>query len=213
MEFLKKHYRGLALSFLIGVLLPAAIGPTIQADVSSDNVFVNTETVEEVIIQYHLISNSYVNMYLELVTNESYQDYEATAFVNDEDCSNANVTTYCLAVIMNDLLVDFEEKLRDMENSYDVYSEDIENPTSVSEAVTQAIGQRGQINNEIEAARDTLDVTLSIYNQVQTVYPMHKEMADLIINLEEYRDNLAAVRSQVELYPSRFNNATSATCK
>lgn len=213
MDFIKKHYRGLVLSFLIGVLMPAALGPTIQANVSSDNVFEGTQSVEEVIIQYHLIANSYVNMYLELVTNENYQDYDATAFVSEEDCSDGNVTTYCLAVIMNDLLVDFEEKLRSMENSFDVYSEDSGSPTSVTQAVTQAIGERDRINSEIEAARDTLDLTLSVYNQVQTVYPMHKEMADLITNLEQYRDNLAAVRSQLELYPSRFNNATSPTCK
>jgi hypothetical protein len=213
MEFLKKHYRGIVLSFLIGVLMPAAIGPTIKADVSSDNVFSGTDTVDEVIVQYHLIANAYTNIYLVILTDENYQDYSATSYVPASDCSNANVTTFCLAVLLDGLLVDFEEKLRDMENDYDVTTEEGASGSTINSAITQALSNREKIDIEIQAARDTLDLTLAVYNQVQTVYPIHKELADIIANMETYRDNLAAIRSQMELYPSKFNNATSATCK
>ena len=193
--------------------MPAAIGPTIKADVSSDNVFSGTDTVDEVIVQYHLIANAYTNIYLVILTDENYQDYSATSYVPASDCSNANVTTFCLAVLLDGLLVDFEEKLRDMENDYDVTTEEGASGSTINSAITQALSNREKIDIEIQAARDTLDLTLAVYNQVQTVYPIHKELADIIANMETYRDNLAAIRSQMELYPSKFNNATSATCK
>lgn len=211
MDFLKKHYRGIALSFLIGVLMPAALGPTLKADVSSDNFFDGIDTVDEVVVVYHILANDSTNLALTLLTDEEYQDYSSTDYVNPEDCSVSNVSTYCLAVSLNELLVHFEEKLRSMENDYDVDANtDI---SSLNSAITQALYDREQIEIEIQAARDTLDLTLAVYNQIQTVYPLHKEMADLIGNMETYRDNLAAIRGQMELYPSRFNNATSATCK
>ena len=211
MDFLKKHYRGIALSFLIGVLMPAALGPTLKADVSSDNFFDGIDTVDEVVVVYHILANDSTNLALTLLTDEEYQDYSSTDYVNPEYCSVSNVSTYCLAVSLNELLVHFEEKLRSMENDYDVDANtDI---SSLNSAITQALYDREQIEIEIQAARDTLDLTLAVYNQIQTVYPLHKEMADLIGNMETYRDNLAAIRGQMELYPSRFNNATSATCK
>jgi hypothetical protein len=213
MEFFKKHYRGIAISFLIGVLLPAALGPSLKADISSENYFQGVETVDEVVVQYHLISNVFVNMYLDLITDSDFQDATALAYVDPLECSFFNQSTYCLAVLMDDLLVDFEEKLRAMENDYDVSSATGADINSLSSAVTQALNDREKIDHEIQVARDTLDLTLAVYNQVQTVYPLHKELADLVGNMESYRDNLAAIRSQLELYPSKFNNATSATCK
>jgi len=212
-DFIKKHYRGLVLSFLFGILLPPALGSNLSANVTSENAFAGIESVDEVVVQYHLLANAYTNSYLEALTNEAYQDYNATAYVSSEECSNGNVTTYCLAVLMNDLLVDFELKLNSMKDQSDFSHLDGSSINSLEEGLGKALSDQNKIEQEIEAARDTLDLTLSVYNQVQSVYPLHKELADLIANMETYRDNLAAIRGQMELYPSRFNNATSPTCK
>lgn len=212
-EFFKRHYRGLMLAFLVGVLLPPALSGNLSASVADSNHFEGLETVDEVVIQYHLLANDLTNAYLLTLTDESYQEANATAYVGDEECSNKNVTTYCLAVAMNELLVDFELKLRSMENELDLEPEEGETMNTLESGIGKALADRNKIDREIQAARDSLDLTLAVYNQVQSVYPLHKELADLISNLEGYRDNLASIRGQMELYPSRFNNATSPTCK
>lgn len=199
------------LSFLIGVLLPAAMSGNLKANISEDNFFEGIETVDEVVVKYHLVANSYVNYYLTNVTDEEIQDYSVTAYVADDECSNENLTTYCLSVIMNELLVDFELKLRSMEGEISFPTD--QGTPSFSEAFSMALNDRAKIDREIQAARDSLDLTLAVYNQVQSVYPLHKELADLIGNMETYRDSLSAIRSKMELFPSRFNNATSPSCK
>ncbi len=211
-NFLKKHYRGLALSFLIGTLISPLFGQGLKADITNANFFEGIDSVDEVVVQYHLLVNEAVNKYLEKLTDEDYQDYEATAYVSADECSDANVSTYCLAVLLNEYLLDFELKLRSMETDLDLYDEEDTAITDLDSAFVKVLNDNAKIDREIKVARSSLDLTLAVYNQVASVYPLHKEMADLILNMENYRNNLAEIRRQMELYPSRFNNATSPYC-
>ena len=71
----------------------------------------------------------------------------------------------------------------------------------------------GTAESEITAARDSLDLTLAVYNQAQLIYPVHQSFVELQKSLEGFRDALADVRDVIEPYPGRFNDALTITCQ
>lgn len=216
------HYsvKWLLLAFVAGFILPRAYGDfglASSTDASSD--YDEYETVDEALKAYHLATNTITNYYLENLMNE---DAAQNGYVNfppeDGTCEamGSNVSTYCLAVILNDNLVEFEKYLLSHKNELDTSTSNTEDeaaPVTLDEALQQATEQRRTFEDQKEAAEDALDLTLAIYNQVQVVYPIHKELLTTISDLEDYRSNLAAIRDIIEKYPSKFNGASTAQCK
>jgi len=70
-----------------------------------------------------------------------------------------------------------------------------------------------KIQNELVAAKNTLDQTLSAYDQLRTAWPMHLKYKEIYSLLEEYRDHLVDVRHQTDLFPSKFIDMTTTSCK
>lgn len=69
-----------------------------------------------------------------------------------------------------------------------------------------------RIDTEIDIARQTLDQTLGTYSEMQMALPLHQKYKKIIKSLETYRDGVADIRRQIDLYPSTFLNVTSSQC-
>lgn len=214
-----KYLKWFALAFVAGFLLPRSYGPLLSADVLKSKY--DGGTLEEVITQYHLDQNEIVNEnYLALLLDEDFAQSGYVAYPpnlegsTEPNCEN-NVSTFCLAVALNANLEEFEKFLVNHQDSLDFSPDDDETtgPTSIQEAFNEASTQRTTVDEQIQLATETMDLTLAVYNQVQLVYPVHVEMLKLVENLDDYRGNLAEVRNIIELYPSKFNGASTAQCK
>ena len=68
------------------------------------------------------------------------------------------------------------------------------------------------IDQEIKIAKKALDQTLSAYDQLRLVWPMHVRYKQIYKDLENYRDKIVDIRRQVDLYPSRFIDLTTTKC-
>lgn len=219
-----KWVKWFALAFVAGLLLPRSYGPLLSAN-SLDGIYDDYTNLDEVIKAYHLNSNAIVNYYLERLLDPNQAEYGYVSYPPDlpnEDgapipnCSENNVSTFCLAVALNENLEDFGKYLQKHQNDVDFgTAEDGDASTLVTlnDALKMASSQRNTVDAQVQLSEETLDLTLAIYNQVQLVYPLHAEMLTLIENLDDYRSNLAELRNLIERYPSKFNGASTAQCK
>ncbi len=215
---IKTSLKWFALAFVAGFLLPRTYGPLLGADVLESTY--DGYTLEEAIKDYHLTANTKVDTYLSLLLDPEYADAGLVSYPpnlegsTEPNCED-NVSTFCLAAALNDNLEEFEKFLINNQNSLDFGPADdgSTEPVTIQDAFKEASAQRSTVDEQIQLAQETMDLTLSVYNQVQLVYPVHVEMLKLIENLDDYRGNLAEVRNIIELYPSKFNGASTAQCK
>lgn len=219
-----KWIKWFALAFVVGFLLPRSTGSLLSAN-SLDGIYDEYDGLEEVIKAYHQNANGIVDYYLERLLDPNQAEYGYVSYPPDlpdeegapiPDCGESNVSTFCLAMALSDNLEEFEKYLQKNQNTLDfgTASDSEENTlTTLKDALKEASSQRSLVDNQVQLASETLDLTLAVYNQVQLVYPLHTEMVTLIENLEDYRSNLATVRGLIEQYPSKFNGASTAQCK
>jgi hypothetical protein len=185
------------------MLMPQLQGSFAQADVSVGTY--GDGTFEEDLIELHKTMNDTTNYYLDnlLSSDVVVVDYVS----NPEDCTGENFSTYCLAVVLNTELSAFEMTISER-------SKELEpGTTNLEDALTQGATRTNFIETELFAARETLELTLSVYNEIQNVYPMHKALQTTIVNMQGYRKNLMKLRDLVELYPSKFNDASTIQCQ
>ena len=204
---------------MAGLILPQVSSNVLSADIfdlginndlaETVNGIYEGKSIEDAIFLYHSNANKTLNEFLERITDEDEPNVELVAY--DEDCDENNISTFCLAVKLNEDLLHLELYLLTQKDSID--SSLLESTTTLDEAITVSAQNQEMIEREVEYAKDTLDLVLAVYNQVEVVLPVHKEFVELIKNLEEYRSNLATIRSSIELYPSKFNGATTLQCK
>jgi len=208
------------LAFAIGFLVPHSTGGFLLTDateVPSD--YDEYATVDLAMQAYHIYNNYVVNWYLDSLLNP---DQAQSGYVSyppeDSECEafGTNVSSYCLAVILNDNLKQYEiylakhkDELAAQTNADGTDSGTI----TLDEALKSATEQRRTFEDQAKVSEDALDLTLALYNQVQIVYPVHKELDTLRSNLEDYLKNLANLRDVIEKYPSKFNGASTAQCK
>lgn len=208
-----KWLKWFALAFVTGALFSFNYGPNLSASITGadqSSIYDDYASMEEAIKAYHLANNVTVNEFLEKLLDPNLTD-QVVYPGDDAECTD-NVSTYCLAVVLNTNLVQFEIYLQKNQNKFsDTLFED--GVISLDDAFTVASSQRSTVDEQVLLSEQTLDLTLAVYNQVQLVYPVHKEMLNLIQNLDDYRGNLADIRNVLEKYPSKFNGASTAQCK
>lgn len=218
--FFKKHGVLLAVSFILGVLIPNTIAPSLRASVTS-NPYSRAGQWEDAVVEYHIKANQITNEFLKVLTTEEEPDVSFPG--EPEGCGRDNVSTYCLAVQLNDELHLLERDLIlrrseiQLENTIlgdDEGGDEAAEPIfQIEEVIVANLTKTERIDNEIQSARDALELTLAVYNQAQLVYPIHREFEELIKNLEAYRDALAKLRTQIEGFPGKFNDATTPVCQ
>jgi hypothetical protein len=216
MKFFKKYLKFFVLAFALGFLAPYAKPELFSADtINADNYYeTNYSSLEDAIVAYHLKTNEITNQYLSMLMNEEAATYGYVEMPpSDENCTGDNVSTYCLAVALNKNLVDFEKYVASKKSALDMSDDTFSGGKTFDESVDNIYEQTITLDDQLAIAGDSLDLTLAVYNQIQIIFPVHKELTDLIKNMTAYRDNLAKVRSIIELYPGKFNGATTAQCK
>ncbi len=166
-------------------------------------------SLEEAAIAFHTEMNDITNDYIKKLLKTSSPNVSYPG--EESKCESDNVSTYCLAVKLNAELTTFEKEIADRQ---DDFKEATDTSTYTIDEATQHIAERRNfIEDEINAARETLGLTLATYNEMQNVYPIHRELVALIKNLEKYRSNLADIRDKIAYYPAKFNDATTIECK
>lgn len=182
-------------------------------------VYDSYETIDEAMQAYHITTNEIVNQYLERLLDPDNAQLGYVSYPPDDgecDATGTNVSTYCLAVVLNKNLEQYEIYLSKNKDKLNVSrnSDGSDAGTiTIDDALQQATEQRRTVEDQMSVSEDALDLTLAIYNQVQIVYPVHSELVTMIGNLEDYRKNLASLRDIIDKYPSKFNNASTASCK
>ncbi len=220
---IKPHFwsiKWFALAFAIGLLLPRMDGGfSLTAVTETPSDYDEYATVNEAMQAYHLAANEITNWYLGRLLNPNAVEYGYVSYPpEDSECEafGSNVSTYCLAYILNENLKQYgiylEKHKDDIDATTNAAGEDT-GPISFSDAWEQVAEQQRSFSTQGELSEDALDLTLAIYNQVQIVYPVHKELTTVISNMEDYLKNLKSLRDVIEKYPSKFNGASTAQCK
>ena len=229
-NFFIEYGRFFLLAFVLGFLIPRFDGGALQASTLSFDDYSETyrgmESLDEMILAFHKNMNDTTNDYIErlLASEKPNVLYPAS----DEDCKmGSNLSTYCLAVVLNENLLAFETVLLERKDTLaeleDLASAEAETeegedassdrPDTLDTALQFANQQALVVVEQMQNAEDTLDLTLAVYNQIQIVWPLHVELEDFRANLEGFRDSLADVRDVIEGYPGKFNGASTAQCK
>ena len=215
MHYKVKWFKWFVLAFAIGFFIPKNSADLFLASTSTYDKY---ETAGDALLNYHIKVNDTVNIFLKNLFEA--KTIEVSYPSEDNKCGEkgSNLSTYCLAVLLNEELIQYHIYLESHKDELNVdeANEDEESdtgPLTIREALDKATEQRTSFEDQEELAEQALDLTLAIYNQVQVVYPVHTELSILISNLENYRSNLAKIRDVIEFYPSKFNGASTAQCK
>lgn len=211
-----QYGRFFLLAFALGFMMPRLSPVLLKTSVTE---YASAENLDTLIVGYHLQVNEITNGYIERLLASENPDVLYPP--SDEGCDDENLSTFCLAKALNESLTAFEKELMSRKSeledlsstSEDTESEEGASVLTFGDALLKASQQKSVVEGQMQSAEDALDLTLAVYNQLQVVYPIHKEMLTFRTNLESFRDNLSLVRNVLELYPSRFNGATSAQCK
>lgn len=167
-------------------------------------------TLREAVVAYHKNMNTLFNEHLELMLSGK-GDLNPPG--ENEECSDKNVSTYCLSLRA---VEEYQAFLEAMKTHRGYYDNPVTEEKSSSLDVKQQLDLYNQrdnlIDGQIVLAQKVLDVTLATYNELQIFYPLHVEYTELIKHLEKYRDGLAEIRREVEKYPDTFHNVSTTQC-
>ena len=211
--FFIQYGRWFVLAFILGVLLPRANPDFFKADTTA-NAYEDYK-LEDALVAYHLNVNEVTNAYLDMLLDPDAAKLGYVQYPSDESLCDgrSNFSTYCLSVVLNQELTQFEENMNTRVNQFDLENGDFSEVTNLQSALQAATSQRELLQEQVSTAEDALDLNLAVYDQIQTVYPIHVELTKFIQNLEDYRNNLAALRDELAPYPAKFNGLTSTDCK
>lgn len=207
--YVSGNFKMLITAFVLGILVPYLSPMFVFADVTQ----FDGKSLEAAAISYHQQVNKTVNDFLERLIATDNPD--VTYVSSDEGCGSGSASTYCLAVALNPILTEYITYLegkRDSIAASDLGFDENEAPT-LDQALSASVTRDTLIDSEVSAATETLDLTLAIYNQIQLVYPTHKELEALVDSLQDFNDGLADIRDFVETFPGKFNDATTIQCK
>lgn len=174
--------------------------------------------------KYHTNMNKMFNRYIDKLLDEEL-DREATAPPQNGDCTEDNVSTYCLSMEAVDEYQAFIEGLKTHEGFYNDKIEDTEAADAETEGYLETLdviyaesafdeyAQRiSLVDSQRDIALQVMDTALATYNELQVFYALHVEYEGMIEALEAYRDGLADVRKQVEKYPIKFTDRSTTDC-
>lgn len=180
----------------------------------------NLQGLQAAIALYHKNVNDLFNAKMKLLIKRKGTDalpYNQNGDLNPEGCDDQNVTTFCLSVAALDYFEDFEvamaKRAKRFWNEEEV-EENVNDPksTSINDIlITQSLRAEA-ISQELKIAEIALDRSLAAYNELRVAYPIHKQYEQIIVDLTKYRDALADVRDEIELYPSKLLDASTPSC-
>lgn len=192
----------------------------------------STLNLEEVMIAYHDYINETFNIYIEKMlktTAKNPNDPNGKPLKNAEEClkNSENFSTYCLAVrLLGDdtrpqdagyfsykkALTLRKNQIFDNEQQKSDAQKTLINAMDSATAIRNVIARQTSIEREIKISKESLDRTLAAYDELYKAWPMHQKYTSIFKTLTVYRDKLAELRSQIDEFPARFIDVTTAQC-
>lgn len=211
-HFFLQYGRFFLLAFFIGFLWPRFSGANVQTDSIDYSTY---SSIDSIVLAFHKDVNETTNEKIAQLITSTRPNVLYPA--SDSDCTDDNLSTYCLAYVLDGKLLAFEQALQSRKSNLSELQEQANQAENSLNTLTDAIQfanqQSAVVDEQMKNAEAAVELTLAVYNQIQIVYPLHTELKSFVGNLEAFRDNLATVRNVIEGYPAKFNGASTAQCK
>ncbi len=231
---MSKPFFSLRFGFLIGCILLVVIA-LFYSNILAGNALKESESydflqeegnVPAMMKAYHSFVNDTFNEQFERL-NDAFKDgpneetkklLKPPKLEDNETCNSDNLSTYCLAEKLTQTFSAYSEAMiantslftesGECESGY----EDEDSPATVDEVTQYASSRTTFISQELEHAKQTLDMSLAVYNEFQTAYVMHRKYEEILESLQKYEASLYRIRKDVEKYPMKFVNVSTPNC-
>src|SRR3989339_1200746 len=145
----------------------------------------NRTSLNDLSAAHHKYMNDLFNSKVKKIKDLSVITTETTADITS--CSEDNISTYCLATQGSEELKAYILALKDFDSQG--LAIDTQSNNSIQNYVyTQGETSEVNISQEIDAAIESFDLALTLYDGYLKNYQMHKEYKKIIEDLEKYRD-------------------------
>lgn len=191
---------------------------------------------EDLIAEYHDSLNDYLNEKMDILLStenenttkdqEKLPDKEPDGRRDFRSCPPNYTSTWCVSMAMTDEYYRLREKLLEkrrglvtnLQNAQKKALEKLKERSKESlapqyqdyVAAVQEID--AMIEKELAVAQKTLELAVAAYDELHFAWAMHKKYMTLIDQLEDYRNALASIRDEVELFPVTFFNVQTPQC-
>lgn len=172
-----------------------------------------SRSFEDLSSEYHSAVNQIMNGYMKV-----FADGKAVIAPpkNPSECDalgpTMNVSTYCLFLRIDRIYQAYTATLSILENtSLERLQNILDDRQDVSANYYAARSE--WVKREFAATQKALDAGLQAYSELLLQYPMHQEYQKTIALLVKYYDHLVDLRKNVDTFPARFHNVTTAQCE
>lgn len=213
-------FKHIVISIIFAVLAFITVysGYTIYAADNKDDTIYAFEGVSDYLVivnSYHQEMNELFNnktgYLVELMENDAdfmnHPDFVTPD--NKEGCGENNVSTYCVSMEALDMFLRYNEVISSvqgkLERTFSAYE-------SIGDILQMTSNRDELLAKEQAESKEVLEATISAYNEFRLAYPMHKKYQQTINLLLDYKDDLKEVRRNLESFPLKFIDATSAYC-
>jgi len=201
------------------IVLTVAIGFVTHTVTAEPDNYDQYAEIHEKFGQYHVNVNEIVNEQIKGLINffdESEELNEDTVAVlrapTEEDMEaceeNENLSTTCLELKLTEELNSLLDSLADAQEIEDVP----ESITDVGLEPTEFDARTNFLEDQREIASTLKDQTVNFYRQILLTYPLHREYEKTIESLQDYASNLRSIKNTIEVYPSKFHDASTTQC-
>jgi hypothetical protein len=123
-----------------------------------------------------------------------------------------NVSTYCLFLRIDPIYQRYAATLSLLENTaLERLQNILDDRQDVSANYYAARSE--WVKREFSSTQKALDAGLQAYSELLLQYPMHQEYQKTIALLVKYYDRLVDLRKNIDTFPARFHNVTTAQCE
>jgi len=175
---------------------------------------------------YHKHMNAYFNEKIKSMIKMDMDDPNYSPPNGEEECSEDNVSTYCVSMGALDRYYSYMDILDEIKGLFTPWAFDFEarfindlpllggGTTGLGQtSVSDLLGLAGMLNDAIrrerQSALEAMELTISAYNELRLAYPMHKKYEELLTDLHSYKDMVLDVESRAEWLPKKYIGATS----
>lgn len=183
-------------------------------------------------LAYHVNMNNYFNdkvgLFLKTKTDDPNYGVPAdvdkcvgddTAACVAEKCGEKNVSTYCVAMGALDMYYAYADTLDEISPMLLQIQSETGAPVvgnvvgTVANLFTSLSVNDSKVAEEKANAMKAVDMTVSAYNELRLAYPVHLKYAEITKELYTYVDSLRKLRNNLYLFPAKFIDSSSQSCK
>jgi hypothetical protein len=172
-----------------------------------------SRSLEDLSGEYHATVNQIMNGYMKIFT---HGEAIIAPPKNPGECkaigATMNVSTYCLFLRIDPIYQRYAATLSLLENTaLERLQNILDDRQDVSANYYAARSE--WVKREFSSTQKALDAGLQAYSELLLQYPMHQEYQKTIALLVKYYDRLVDLRKNIDTFPARFHNVTTAQCE